>query len=313
MLGSAVLSILAGRLLSQDKSTQPQCIAVAISFSLNTADSFQQPISNLTFKMQPLKSTGWAYSLNDAKGRDFIYPVNPALRFNGSQMLGAGYGDTAKQSLSHGRELRFLLNESDYDAFWPFVEHALWPYNAPDPDHATEQYLSEFDKLRTGLLRITIVRSDVSTDDEVRSAEFKVQFIAPGAFPLISSLSPHAVVCPEASLPINERLPARIPPADPGRYGNVRDAANWNNPYLVITSDGFDLSFHGGQLHGPMSTLAQTVVGLPNSAWPYGRVVAASESGVRSADNAELIKRNKEEADKILRELGVTIDWWPSA
>ena len=66
-------------------------------------------------------------------------------------------------------------------------------------------------------------------------------------------------------------------------------------------------------MHGPLSTLARTVVGLPDSAWPYGRVLAASESGVQSIDDSGLIKKNKEEADKILKELGVTVVWWPSA
>jgi hypothetical protein len=42
-------------------------------------------------------------------------------------------------------------------------------------------------------------------------------------------------------------------------------------------------------------------------------VVAASESGVQAIDGSGLIKRNREEANKILKELGVTVDWWPSA
>src|ERR1700688_4675352 len=140
LLGSAALWIFVGTLLSQDKGTQPQCASVAISFALKTGDSFQQPVSDLTLKLQPmastgLASTGWTFSLVDTKDRDFIYPVNPSLRFNGSQTLGAGYGVTAKQSLSYGRELRFLLNGSEYQMFWPYAEQALWPYVAPDPDH----------------------------------------------------------------------------------------------------------------------------------------------------------------------------------
>lgn len=313
LLGSAVLSVFAGTLLSEDKSTQPQCTSVAISIALKAGESLRQPINDLTLKLQPMASTGWIFSLVDTKDRDFIYPVNPALRFNGSQTLGAGYGVTAKQSLSYGRELRFLLSGSEYDVFWPYVEHALWPYNAPDPDHSVEQYLGELDKLRTGLLRLTIVRSDISKDDEIRSAEFRLEFVVPQTFPAISSLSPHTVVCPGTLLPINERLPARIPPADPVKYRNVQDASNWKNPFLVVTGDGFDLRFDGGHIRGPISTLARTVVGLPDAAWPYGRVLAASESGVQSTDSNEFIKKNKEEANKILRELGVNVDWWPSA
>ena len=163
------------------------------------------------------------------------------------------------------------------------------------------------------MLRLTVVRSDVSETDEVRSAEFKIEFIAPTAYQFVSSLSPHAVACPAEMLPIRERIPARIPPADPGKYRNVRDASDWNNPFLTITVDGFDIRFHGGQMRGPLSTLARTLVGLPDSAWPYGRILAASENGVQPSCGSELIKRNKEEADQILKELGVTVDWWPSA
>ncbi len=312
VLGSAVLSILAWT-PSQDRSTQTHCIAVAISFSLKTGDSFQKPIGDLTFEMQPLKSAGWMFSLKDAKGRDFIYPVNPALRFNGSQTLGAGYGDTAKQSLSHGRELRFLLNESDYDAFEPYVDHALWPYNAPDPYHAADEYLDALEKLRTGLLRLTILRANVARDDAVRSAEFKAEFIASTRFQFDPSLAPHPMICPASTLPIRQQLPARIPPADHAMYRNVRDAANWRNPYLLITRDGYEVRFQGARMSGPVSMLARTLVGLPDSAWPYGRVVTASENGIRMIGDDQVIKRNREEADKILREMGLEVQWWPSA
>jgi hypothetical protein len=313
LLASATLSILAGRLLSQNKTTGSQCTAVAISFSLKMGDSFERQINYLSFKVQPMDSSGWGFSLQGPKDDDFFYPVNPPLRLNASQTLGAGYGDTAKQSLSHGRELLFLLNESDYAALWPLVENALWPSSDSNPGSAADQYFTALDKLRTGQFRLTIVRSDISENDEVRSAEFRVEFIAPTAFHFASSLAPNAAACPEASLPINERLRVRVPPADRRKFRNVRDAANWDNPYLVITTEGFDLRFHGGQSYGPLSILAHTVVGLPDSAWPYGRVIAASESGIRRTDGGELIKSNKEKADKILRELGVTVDWGPSA
>src|SRR6266566_3031730 len=84
LLGSAALSFFVGTLLSQDKGTQPQCASVAISFALKTGDSFQQSVSDLTLELQPMASTGWIFSLVDTKDRDFIYPVNPALGFNGS-------------------------------------------------------------------------------------------------------------------------------------------------------------------------------------------------------------------------------------
>ena len=309
-VGSAFLAAAAP---SQVKRTQPQCNAVAVFFSLKAGETFEQRVNDLTFKVKPLESSGWFFSLEDLKGHDFLYPVNPPLRLNGSQTLGAGYGATAKQSLAYDRELRFLLSESDYAALWPYVEHALWPYSAPDPENAADQYLRELDKLRTGLFSLAIIHSDISENDEVRSAGFHAEFFAPTTFQFVPSLSPHTVVCPAASLPINERLPARIPPPNPDKYRNVQDASNWSNPYLLITSEGFVLRFNGGQMHGPLSILARTVVALPDSAWPYGRVLAASENGVQFTESGRLIKTNKERADKMLKELGLIVDWWPAA
>jgi hypothetical protein len=302
------------KLFPQNKVTQPQCNVAAISFALEAGGDFQQRVSDLVFKVRPLKdSRGWVISLEDKAGRDFIYPVNPALRFNSSQTIGAVYGDTAKQSLSQGRELRFLLNKSDYDAFEPYVDHALWPYNAPDPDRASDEYLDALESLHTGLLRLTILRADVIPYDTVRSAEFNAEFIAPYSFQFDSSLASHPMTCPASIMPIREQLPARIPPAERAKYQDVQDAADWKNPYLLITRDGFDVRFQGGRFSGSLSMLARTLVGLPDSAWPYGRVVAGSENGARTIGDAPIIKRNKEQADKILREVGLEVQWWPSA
>jgi hypothetical protein len=263
----AIMALLAfpNQVFPQEKSTPAQCNAVAITIKLQADQDFQRRINDLTFKMQRLKSTGWVFSLEDVKGRDHIYPVNPSLRFNSAQTLGAGYGDTAKQSLSRGRELRFLSSETDYDAFEPYLTNALWPYNAPDPEHAPGQYLDALDKLRTGLLRLSVIHSDISQDDKVQSAEFGLDVIAPVGFHFDSSFVPRSLSCPPPILPIRERLPARIPPADRSTFRNIQNAADWQNPYLMITHDGFDIRFQGGHLMGPLSTLAQSVVGLPDS------------------------------------------------
>ena len=139
---------------------------------------------------------GWTFSLEDAEGRDYIYPVNPPLRFNPSQYLGRAYGESARQSLSSTRELRFLLNKADYERFWPLVTNALWPYSAARPDKATEEYFTELGKLRTGLLRLKIVKSDVTSDDMIRSGEFTVEFVAPSDTHFDPQLKPYPEGCP---------------------------------------------------------------------------------------------------------------------
>jgi hypothetical protein len=57
------------------------------------------------------------------------------------------------------------------------------------------------------------------------------------------------------------------------------------------------------------------LVSLPLADWPYGRVVMASDIGLRRADRSddESIQRNHDAAERILKDLDVTVDWWPSA
>lgn len=313
LVGSAILSVVPCGLLSQDRS-QPQCSVATMSISLTGNTDFQRSIGNLMFEIKPLTdASGWTLSLEDANGRDMICPVNNPIRTCESEQLGAGYGDTAKQALSHGRDLRFLLSSSDYDRFEPYVERALAQSTEAESIKAGEDYFDQSDNLRTGLLRVTIVHADVSEADEVRSADLKIEFFAPAMFAFPAVLRAQRTACPELTLPIDERLVSRIRAPSPRAYRNIRDAADWMNPYLMITAEGFDLRFRGGRLHGPLSILRRSVAGLPTSVWPYGRVVAGSENGVRALGDTEILDRNKKDAEKILRELGLTVEWWPSA
>ena len=53
---------------------------------------------------------------------------------------------------------------------------------------------------------------------------------------------------------------------------------------------------------------------LPASAWPYGRVVAVAESGLRSSEPDNVaIRRNKGIVGGILAGAHVAVDWIPSA
>jgi len=183
------------------KSGPPQCEVVQIAVSLEKGQAFQQSIGFLTLKLEPLKPSGWEFSLVDSKGYDYVYPVNPPLRFNGSQTLGAGYGDTAKTSLSHGRELQFLLTRADYENFEPLLDDALWPYQSKDPDHAVERYEEALKKLSTGLLLLTVTRSEISPEDQILSAQFKVTLTTPQGFEFDRNLSPRQTVCPRSASP----------------------------------------------------------------------------------------------------------------
>jgi len=53
---------------------------------------------------------------------------------------------------------------------------------------------------------------------------------------------------------------------------------------------------------------------LPDSAWPYGLVVAAWELGITSSSqDMPLIKANEKKLLKVLKAHGIVVDLWPSA
>jgi hypothetical protein len=184
---------------SKQPSTSPQCSAIEMVIRLDAGNSYEQGIGNgLTFKIVAMKDEewGWVLSLEDTARRDYIYPVNPPLRLNPSETLGRGYGDSARQSLSHERNLRFLLDNADYNRLEPLVDHALWPYNAPDPNRALDEYVTALQNLQTGLLKLKVLASDIAPDDSVRSAKFHVEFVAPQGFRFDASGHPHPSACP---------------------------------------------------------------------------------------------------------------------
>ncbi len=60
--------------------------------------------------------------------------------------------------------------------------------------------------------------------------------------------------------------------------------------------------------------LTQAMGNLPSSAWPYGRVVAVTENGVRgSADDDVKIRTNRAIVAGTLESMHVLINWVPSA
>jgi hypothetical protein len=111
------------------------------------------------------------------------------------------------------------------------------------------------------------------------------------------------------------RLDPKIPPPDAEKYKFVRDAPDWANPYLVVRADGVDLiskAIPGGRKKIAVKDLHKALVGLPVSAWPYGRVVAVSEISIRSGNDDELVGENAKVVDSVLHRLGVNINRWPS-
>jgi len=197
----AVLA-LSGGLWSRPNTSGPQCSAVSFKARLNAGSSFMKKVDDLEFKIRATHDKalcdGWTFSLDDARGHDFIYPVNMPLRFNPSQFLGCSYGLTAQQGLKMKRRLRFILTERDYLRLDPLMEDALWPGDSSDPKHAAERYLKAILTVHTGLIRLNTLRFKISPNGLVRSATFRVDLIAPTSFHFGPALKPYSRACPAA-------------------------------------------------------------------------------------------------------------------
>jgi hypothetical protein len=113
------------------------------------------------------------------------------------------------------------------------------------------------------------------------------------------------------------RLSSRIGPANPDRYKSIRDAKDWENPYLVIRRDGTEViakSLPSGRTTVPSADLLRTLIALPVTAWPYGRVVAVQEISIRAGERSDdkPIAGNLDAALAIVKKLDVAVARWPS-
>ena len=114
------------------------------------------------------------------------------------------------------------------------------------------------------------------------------------------------------------RLKSQIGPANPRRYKFILDAKDWANPYLVIRRDGIEIISKGlpsGRRTVSSADLRRTLIELPTTAWPYGRVVAMQDIGLHPADLSDgpAITVNRNLTLAILTTLDVTVEGWPSA
>ena len=108
----------------------------------------------------------------------------------------------------------------------------------------------------------------------------------------------------------------RIPAADHENYRGIQDAKHWANPYLVVRRDSIDVispAVPGGRKTVSVKELRETLIALPSTAWPYGRVVALQEIGLRSTGDDRPIADTKRAAEIVLRALPVEINLWPGA
>jgi hypothetical protein len=118
-----------------------------------------------------------------------------------------------------------------------------------------------------------------------------------------------------AGTPSPEALLQAIPAADPAQYDHIRDTKNWRNPYLIVRRDGvvlFDTADSAEIILKPDELLG-ALSRLPTSYWPYGRVVAATETTRASEQDGVAIRRNKGIVGGLLEGAHISIKWVPTA
>jgi hypothetical protein len=111
-----------------------------------------------------------------------------------------------------------------------------------------------------------------------------------------------------------QSLQSRIPKQDPKKYHAVQDAKDWRNPYLIVRGDGIEII--GVTAVGqaiPVDSVPGVLKGLPDSAWPYGLVVAVQDIGLVSEGDPPRIEANRKRLLMLLKKLAIVADLWPSA
>lgn len=117
-----------------------------------------------------------------------------------------------------------------------------------------------------------------------------------------------------AASPDPQTILQSIPSATPTEYGKIRDMKTWRNPYLIVRSDGvalYDVADNAEIILKP-DELLPALAKLKPSDWPYGRVVAAAETGKASDQDAIAIRRNKGIIGGVLQGAHIDVRWVPS-
>ncbi len=223
-----------GVALNLGMAAHAQCKSASFTAELQSGQKFSRTLGNgLTLLLRPSPEPTdpagypeqWTIEIHaaqpgknllDPDNPDFIYPVNPPLRGNPWQFLGAVYGLTIKESLDKPREFSFLLSRHDFDGLSPVLNYVLWPYTSREPDKTTERYFEAVGKLKLGQLKFKVLDYQVSepvahsekaeekseerrqADDRIiTSLKFEVEVIVPNTFEFHSGLKATPVACPK--------------------------------------------------------------------------------------------------------------------
>jgi hypothetical protein len=124
---------------------------------------------------------------------------------------------------------------------------------------------------------------------------------------------------------------SQIPLPTKSRYLAVKSLTAWENPYLTIqgnmvtlhvtVADANPSTLGTGSILRPVGArrqdlnvrtadLASAINAIPQTAWPYGRVVAVEEAHNIPPVDRPQVRRNMEAAMKTLNDIGVVVYEW---
>jgi hypothetical protein len=123
-----------------------------------------------------------------------------------------------------------------------------------------------------------------------------------------------------APAPQKMRLDPNIKVGLTGKISEIRDAGDWANPFITVSDDAITISWgksmHHKRLHHSVLKRAEEIegflVGLPVSAWPYGRIIALSEHPLGGLSGGRAYR--KQSWDLIMaamKRLDVQVNPWP--
>ncbi len=122
-----------------------------------------------------------------------------------------------------------------------------------------------------------------------------------------------------------------IPPPSKSRYMAVHSLTDWENPYLTVQqnmatlhvtlADANPSDIGAGGLLRPagarrqdltirLSDLPAALDAVPETSWPYGRVIAVEEAHDMPPSDRPAVRRNIEATIKTLGDLGVVVYEW---
>lgn len=138
-----------------------------------------------------------------------------------------------------------------------------------------------------------------------------------GSFALILCLALTLAACSResAAAPDPGSMLQAIPAANTSAYNNLQDMKKWRNPYLIVRADGVALldAPDNAEIILKPNQLLPTLATLPSSDWPYGRVVAATETAHSPSDqDGVAIRKNKGIVGGILQGAHIAIKWVPA-